>query len=240
MVRFEDVAFRYDAGPEILRGLSLHLESGSFHDLFGPSGAGKSSLLRLIYLAQRASSGRVSLFGRDVAGLTRSERALMRRKIGVVFQDFRLLNHLTTVENVALPLRIAGQRGAQIRRDAEELLAWVGLEEHFAALPPTLSGGQQQRIAIARAVISRPSLLLADEPTGNVDDRIGLRLLRLFGELHKMGTTVLIATHSEPMITRFSHPLLQLADGAVTLSPAGELPAGVSSAGNGAFEGSVA
>ena len=139
----------------------------------------------------------------------------MRRKIGVVFQDFRLVNHLTALENVALPLKIAGQRADQVREHVSELLSWVGLADFLDAYPPTLSGGQQQRVAIARAVISRPSVLLADEPTGNVDDRIAMRLLYLFEELHRNGTTVLIATHNEALARRFDQPILRLRDNSV-------------------------
>ena len=217
LIRFEDVALRYGAGPEILRNMSFHLEPGSFHFLAGPSGAGKSSLLKLMYLAQRPSSGRARLFGRDVATLTRRETALMRRRIGVVFQDFRLLDHLTALENVALPLKVSGQREDKVHRHVAELLAWVGLADQVHAFPPTLSGGQQQRIAIARAVVGRPSLLLADEPTGNVDDRIAVRLLYLFEELNKLGTTIVIATHNESLVSRFSHPVLHLSAGEVQM-----------------------
>ncbi len=215
MVRFEDVSLRYDAGPEVLSRVYFDLDPGSFHFVAGPSGAGKSSLLRLMFLAHQPTSGRISLFGRDVAGLDRNERAQMRRRIGVVFQDFRLLDHLTVVENVALPLRVTGQRGAKIHTHVTELLSWVGLADQLEAYPPTLSGGQQQRVAIARAVIARPSLLLADEPTGNVDDRLAVRLLYLFEELNKLGTTVLIATHNESLVARFKHSVLRLEDGAV-------------------------
>src|SRR3546814_3556881 len=195
LFRSEEVVLRYGNGPEILKRVSLQLDPGSYHFLVGPSGAGKSSLLRMMYLAQHPSAGRVALFGRDVAGLSRRETSLRRRRIGVVFQDFRLLDHLTARENVALPLRIGGQSGARADKarsgkEVEELLAWVGLADHMDALPPTLSGGQQQRVAIARAVIGRPSLLLADEPTGNLDDRMAVRLLYLFEELNKIGTTV--------------------------------------------------
>ena len=220
MVRFEDVAIRYESGPTILHDVSFELDPGSFHFIFGPSGAGKSSLLRLMYLARQPTSGRISLFGRDVGGLSRSERALLRRQIGVVFQDFRLLDHLTVLDNVALPLRIGGKRSDRIRKNVSELLAWVGLADHLDALPPTLSGGQQQRVAIARAVVARPSLLLADEPTGNVDDVMGMRLLYLFEELNKMGTTVVIATHNDTLVSRFRHPVLRLRDSEVALDPA--------------------
>jgi cell division transport system ATP-binding protein len=220
VVRFEEVSLRYDAGPEILSRVSFELDPGSFHFVAGPSGAGKSTLLRLMFLAQQPSDGRLSLFGRDVAGLSRDDRALMRRRIGVVFQDFRLLDHLTVLENVALPLRVTGQKGQKIHEHVAELLTWVGLAEQLNAYPATLSGGQQQRVAIARAVIARPSLLLADEPTGNVDDRLAVRLLYLFEELNKLGTTVLIASHNESLVARFNHPVLRLKDGVVTLERA--------------------
>ena len=216
---------RYGDGPEILKRISLQFDPGSYHFLVGASGAGKSSLLRMMYLAQHPSAGRVALFGRDIAGPSRSETALMRRRIGVVFQDFRLLDHLTARENVALPLHISGQAGARSAKDVEELLTWVGLADHMDALPPTLSGGQKQRVAIARAVIGRPSLLLADEPTGNLDDRMAVRLLYLFEELNKIGTTVVIATHNESLVERFRHPVTRLRDGeAVDLAPGAARP----------------
>ena len=219
MVRFQEVGLRYNVGPEILRDVNFNLEPGSFHFVVGPSGAGKSSLLRLIYLAQKPSEGRISLFGREVEGLSRRESALLRRRIGVVFQDFRLLDHLSALENVALPLRVAGQPDDKVVSHVSELLSWVGLADHLSALPPTLSGGQQQRVAIARAVIARPSLLVADEPTGNVDDRIAVRLLYLFEELNRLGTTVVIATHNEALVSRFTHPILKIKDGEVDLLP---------------------
>jgi cell division transport system ATP-binding protein len=222
LVVFDKVLLRYGAGPQILHEVSFALPPGSFHFLVGPSGAGKSSLLRVMYLALRPSSGRVSLFGRDVGGLARREIADLRRAIGVVFQDFRLLDHLSALDNVALPLRIAGRRAAEAQRNARELLAWVGLGDHLDARPATLSGGQQQRIAIARAVIARPRLLLADEPTGNVDDRIGVRLMHLFEELNKLGTTVVVATHNDSLVARFRHPQLRIDKDILRLVPAGE------------------
>ena len=217
MVLFENVGVRYGAGPEILRGATFTLAPGSFHFLVGASGAGKSSLLRLMYMALRPSSGRVNLFGRDLDGLRRREIPLLRRRIGVVFQDFRLLGNLSALDNVALPLRIAGVRESQVRQHVTELLHWVGLADHVGAYPATLSGGQQQRVAIARAVIARPSLLLADEPTGNVDDSIGVRLMYLFEELNKMGTTVVIATHNERLVSKFQHRQLRVETGTVRL-----------------------
>lgn len=213
MIRFQNVGMRYGVGPEVLHDVNVALAPGSFHFLVGPSGAGKSSLLRLMYLAHRPSRGLITLFDTDIATAPREQLADLRRKIGVVFQDFRLLDHLSVLDNVALPLRVADMPERQVRDYAEELLAWVGLADHMQARPATLSGGQKQRVAIARAVIRRPRLLLADEPTGNVDDKIALRLLYLFEELNKLGTTIVIATHNESLIARFGHPQLHLEDG---------------------------
>jgi cell division transport system ATP-binding protein len=222
VVRFENVGMRYGMGPEVLHDLTFTLEAGSFHFLTGVSGAGKSSLLKLLFLAHRPSRGLITLFGRDVATLPRRALPTMRRKIGVVFQDFRLLDHLTALENVALPLKVAGARAAKVLEHVAELLRWVGLEKHIHARPKVLSGGEQQRVAIARAVINQPSLLLADEPTGNVDESIGMRIMYLFEELNRLGTTVVVATHSETLLTRFKHPRLLLDDGELTIqSPPG-------------------
>ena len=213
MVRFEHVGMRYGAGPEVLRDVSFALEPGSFHFLTGPSGAGKTSLLRLLYLANRPSRGVINLFGRDIVTAARKDLPALRRRVGVVFQDFRLLDHLSTLDNVALPLRVAGTPESQVRSHVRELLNWVGLGDYLDARPSTLSGGQQQRVAIARAVIGRPKLLLADEPTGNVDDSLALRLVFLIEELNRTGTTVLIATHNEHLIARFRHPVMRLEAG---------------------------
>ena len=213
MVRFENVGMRYGLGPEVLRDVSFTLEHGSFYFLTGPSGAGKTSLLRLLFLGHRPSRGLITMFGDDVSAASREELANLRKKIGVVFQDFRLVDHMSTRENVALPLRIAGARDAEIAEPVAELLEWVGLGEKLDALPPTLSGGEKQRLAIARAVIRRPRLLLADEPTGNVDRSNGERILRLFEALNQLGTTIVIATHDDRLIGRYSHPCIQLVDG---------------------------
>ena len=213
IVKFENVGLRYGLGPEVLQDVTFSLAPGSFHFLVGPSGAGKSSLLKLIYLALKPSRGLISLFGRDIATTPRGELPAIRRRVGVVFQEFRLLNHLSAFDNVALPLRVAGARKGDIQKHVVELLSWVGLKDHLDARPPTLSGGQQQRVSIARAVIARPKILLADEPTGNIDDRLGMRLMYLFEELNKLGTTVIIATHNNQIVERMGYPRMHLDEG---------------------------
>lgn len=213
MIRFEHVGLRYGIGPEVLSDVSFTLDPGSFHFITGPSGAGKSSLMSLMYLGRRPSRGLVTMFGHNINGMTRDELAPIRQRIGVVFQDFRLMRHLSVFDNVALPLRIQGKPEKEILSNVEELLDWVGLGDHLKALPSTLSGGQQQRVAIARAVITRPRLLLADEPTGNLDDAIGYRLMNLFEQLNRMGTTIVIATHSMQIMDRFNHRKLVLDNG---------------------------
>ncbi len=216
MVRFENVGMRYGMGPEVLRDVSFELAPGSLHFLTGPSGAGKTSLLKLMFLAHKPSRGLISMFGHDIATTSRAELPALRRRIGVVFQEFKLLEHLTTSENVALPLRVMGRAEADYRDDVEELLTWVGLGDRMKANPSTLSGGEQQRAAIARAVVGRPSLLLADEPTGNVDPEMGQRLLRLFVELNRLGTSVLIATHDRGLVERTAAPELIIRNGELT------------------------
>ena len=228
MVRLENVGMRYGTGPEVLRDIYLDLAAGSFHFLTGASGAGKTTLLRLIYLAERPTRGLITLFGEDVSRLKRRSIADLRRKIGVVFQDFRLLGHLSTFDNVALPLRVAGVAEDRVRKNVTELLDWVGLADKLNARPATLSGGQQQRVAIARAVIARPQLLIADEPTGNVDDMMAMRLLRLFEELNRFGTTLVLATHSETLATQRKHARLRLING--ELFEEAEAPAGTDDA----------
>jgi cell division transport system ATP-binding protein len=213
LIRFENVGLRYGLGPEILRDLSFHVDSHSFQFLTGPSGAGKTSLLRMMFLLLKPTRGLITIFDRDTATLAKDSRATLRRRIGIVFQDFRLLDHLTTYENVALPLRVLGREETSYRAEVIELLHWVGLGERMTALPPVLSGGEKQRAAIARAVIARPQLLLADEPTGNVDPNLGQRLLRLFIELHKSGTAVVIATHDIALMDEFDARRLVLHDG---------------------------
>ena len=213
ILRFSGVSMRYGRGPEVLSEVSLSLPRGSFHFITGPSGAGKSSLLKLIYLAARPSSGGVRLFGEDVARLEARDLPRIRRRIGVVFQDLLLLDHLSAFDNTALPLRIAGHKASEYRGDVAELLAWVGLGARMDALPPTLAGGEKQRLAIARAVVNRPEILLADEPTGNVDHDMALRIYRLFVELNRLGTTVIIATHDQDLVARSGRPVLHLDKG---------------------------
>jgi len=212
-VHFENVGVRYGMGPEVLRDLTFSIEPNSFQFLTGPSGAGKTTLLRLILLSVKPTRGLISLFGEDVSRISKDDLTGVRRRMGVVFQDFRLLDHLTTYENVALPLRVQGKEEASYRAEVVELLRWVGLGDRMHMLPPVLSGGEKQRAAIARAVIARPQLLLADEPTGNVDPNLAQRLLRLFIELNKSGTTVVIATHDISLMDQYDSKRLVLHEG---------------------------
>ncbi|MGA3402227.1 MAG: ATP-binding cassette domain-containing protein [Acetobacteraceae bacterium] len=218
MVRFDRVGLRYgsaggQAGPEVLHDLSFNLPGGAFRWLLGPSGAGKTSVLRLMYLDIRPSRGRLNVLDTDIGTAARGVLPRLRRRIGVVFQDFRLLSHLSAFDNVALPLRIAGRPEGQIRADVTEMLRWVGLARKHEVRPPELSGGEQQRVAIARSVIGRPSLLLADEPTGNLDDVQAERLMQLFKELNRLGTTVVVATHNDALVARHPATALRLENG---------------------------
>ncbi len=199
-------------GPEVLKDISFEIEPRSFQFLTGPSGAGKTTLLRLILLALRPTRGLVTVFGQDTSRIDKGELTALRRRMGIVFQDFRLLDHLTTYENVALPLRVQGKDEASYRAEVVDLLKFVGLGERMHVLPPVLSGGEKQRAAIARALITRPDLLLADEPTGNVDPSLARRLLRLFVELHHFGTAVVIATHDLALMDQIGARRLVLGD----------------------------
>jgi cell division transport system ATP-binding protein len=215
VIQFENVGLRYGLGAEILRDLTFKVAPHSFQFLSGPSGAGKTSLLRLLFLSLKPTRGLITLFDHDTAALSQDSLAVLRRRIGVVFQDFRLLDHLSTFENVALPLRVIGRREESYHDEVAELLSWVGLGERMWSLPPVLSGGEKQRAAIARAVIARPQLLLADEPTGNVDPQLAQRLLRLFIELNKSGTSVVIATHDIALMDQYDARRLVLHDGRI-------------------------
>jgi cell division transport system ATP-binding protein len=218
LVRLENIDKRYDGGPEVLRGVTVTFEAGGFYFLTGVSGAGKTTLLKLIYLAERPSRGTVTLFDTDTAAADRETRSALRQRIGIVFQDFRLVGHLSVRDNVALPLRIAGAPEREIRENVPELLGWLGLADKGDLSPATLSGGEQQRVAIARAIVRRPDLLLADEPTGNVDDEIAMLLVRVFERINRLGTTVLIATHDSLFARQFAHRRLHLDKGMLTVA----------------------
>jgi cell division transport system ATP-binding protein len=213
VVRFEHVGLRYGLGAEVLRDLSFDIGASSFQFLTGPSGAGKTSLLRLLFLSMRPTRGLVNLFGHDVSLLDKDGIAGLRKRIGIVLQDFRLLDHMTTYENVALPFRVMERDEASYRSEVIDLLHWVGLGHRMDALPPIMSGGEKQRAAIARAVIARPRLLLADEPTGNVDPTLARRLLRLFIELNRSGTAVVIATHDIALMDQYPARRMVLHEG---------------------------
>jgi cell division transport system ATP-binding protein len=213
MLRLEHVALRYGKGPEVLRNVNLTLQQGEFVFVTGPSGAGKTSLLRMLALLHMPSAGRLTMFGEDVAQLRRDRLAAVRRRIGMVFQDVRLIDHLSAFDNVALPLRINGGQGEQIGSVVSEMLTWLGLAEVVHARPSALSMGQRQLVSVARAVITRPNLLLADEPTSNMDGRLARRLMHLFTQLCKLGTTVVLSTHSEDLVERYPHSILRLVEG---------------------------
>ncbi len=219
VISLENITLRYSRkGPDVLKNVSLEVPKGSFCFLTGHSGAGKSTLLKLMYLAHSQTSGTLKLFGDDVTKIPKAKMPFLRRKIGVVFQEYGLINHLSAFDNVALPLRIAGYKEKEVKEYVTDLLDWVGLKDFINSKPTVLSGGQQQRISIARAVINRPSILLADEPTGNVDDDLAVRLLRLFEELNRSGTTIIIATHSEWLVKRFNkYPRLHINEGKLTV-----------------------
>lgn len=213
MIHFENVGLRYGMGPEVLRDLTFDIPKRSFQFLTGPSGAGKTTLMRLLFMSLKPTRGLIRMFDRDISVIPADELPLLRRRIGIVFQDFRLLDHMTTYENVALPLRVRGKDESSYRSDVIELLKWVGLGERINVLPPVLSGGEKQRVAIARALIDQPEILLADEPTGNVDPPMAQRLLNLFTELNRLGTAVVIATHDLSLMDRVNARRMILSDG---------------------------
>ena len=223
IVEFDRVGLRYGTGAEVLRDLEFRLAQGAFYFLTGPSGAGKTSLLQLLYLAQRPTRGRMTLFGAELTNAPREALPAFRRRIGVVFQDFRLIRHLSAFDNVALPLRIGGASEEEVEGPVREMLAWVGLADRASARPQTLSGGEQQRVAIARAVIGRPELLIADEPTGNVDAAMAERILHLLTAMNRLGTTVIVATHDLGLVAATPGAQLVRLEKGVLVDPTGAL-----------------
>jgi len=223
IVQFDNVGLRYGTDREVLSDLSFTLYPGSFYFLTGASGAGKTSLLKLLYLAQRPSRGAIRMFGNDAITMPRERLPGLRRRLGVVFQEFRLIPHLSAYDNVALPLRIAGAADRDLDKPVRDMLEWVGLADRIDSRPATLSGGEQQRVAIARAVIGRPELLVADEPTGNVDPDMAVKLLRLFEALNRLGTTVLVATHDVHLLQKVPDSLIMRLDKGRLSDPTGAL-----------------
>ena len=243
IVKFDNVGLRYGTDPEVLSNLSFTLYPGSFYFLTGASGAGKTSLLKLLYLAQRPSRGAIRMFGQDLVTMPQGRLPELRRRLGVVFQNFRLVPYLSAFDNVALPLRLSGTDEKKVVKAVGDMLDWVGLSHRAHAIPAQMSGGEQQRVAIARAVIARPRMLIADEPTGNVDPEMALKLLRLFEALNnRVGTTVVVATHDVHLLKKVPDSLImrlnkgQLSDptGALRYPPRPSGSAGGSTGGGGA------
>lgn len=219
MIKLENISFKYPQSKTLtLDNISLDLEQGSFHFLCGPSGAGKTTLFKMLYLELFPSSGSFQVINNKVSSQNRTQMTDLRRHMGIVFQDFRLLNKLTVWENVALPLSILGELSSQQKQAVNDILDWVGLKHKLNEHPNKLSGGEKQRVAIARAVVNRPKILIADEPTGNVDAEMGKRIMHLLCELNKHGTTVLVATHDQNLINTFKYPKIHLENGKIDLS----------------------
>jgi cell division transport system ATP-binding protein len=223
IIHFDNVGLRYGTDREVLSDLSFTLYPGNFYFLTGASGAGKTSLLKLLYLAQRPSRGMIRMFGADAITLPRNRLPALRRRIGVVFQDFRLVSHLSAFDNVALPLRVSGVAERDLAKPVADILDWVGLAGRLDARPATLSGGEQQRVAIARALIGRPDMLVADEPTGNVDPEMAIKLLRLFEALNRQGTTIVVATHDVHLLQKVPDSLIMRLDKGRLSDPTGAL-----------------
>lgn len=220
IIDLQNVAVGYDNREDVLQNVYFSLLPGSFTFITGKSGAGKTTLLNMLYLIKKPRKGMLSVFGNNINFSNRDTLALLRQKIGVVFQDFRLLEHLSVYDNIALPLRVRGMNEKEIYKRVTELLQWVELHKSIYKICASLSGGEKQRIAIARAVINRPEILFADEPTGSVDAEIADKLMRLFVELNKVGTTVVIATHNEQLTSSYNYPRIILSNGTAKLYPA--------------------
>jgi len=210
MITLSHIGLRYSGGPEILSDFSLTIEEESFHYLTGPSGSGKTSLMRLLNIEKIPSRGDIHFFGKDLSKTNRNNRALMRQKIGVIFQNFRLIPTLSVYDNIALPLRLHGIKDKDIKQEIHAIAKWIGLHDYLKVKPVFLSGGQQQRVAIARAIITKPKILLADEPTGSLDDEMGEKIMMLFEELNKKGTAIIVATHNKKLIKQFPHPQIKM------------------------------
>jgi cell division transport system ATP-binding protein len=219
MITCYHINLTYPASAQVLKDVTFKLRPGGFHFLTGASGAGKTSLLNILSLHQRPTGGRLIMYGKEVLSLQRDILPMVRRRIGCVYQNYQLLDHLTVAENIALPQKISGKNKEDYMPKIEELLHWIHMEQYKDALPPTLSGGEKQRVAIARAVINNPSIILADEPTGNLDPDLSKKVMHLFESLHQLGTTVLIATHDKSLIKEFNYPVFHLEDGIVKEKP---------------------
>ena len=210
-ISFANVGAKYDGGREVLSDVSFNIRSGAFYFLSGASGAGKTTLLRLIYQLHKPSRGQIKLFGRPTENMSRNEITDLRHKMAIVFQEYSLLSHMTVFDNIALPLRVRGISDAKIKKLVAKVLEWVGLAKYADANPKSLSGGQQQRVSVARAIITQPAILLADEPTGNLDDENASRLMELFIQMNKMfGTTIILATHSKKLMDTYKFPQIRI------------------------------
>ena len=220
IIDLQNVSVGYERSGDVLQNVYFSLLPGSFTFITGKSGAGKTTLLNMLYLVKKPNKGILKVFGNNINFSNRDTLAELRQKMGVVFQNFRLLEHLSVFDNIALPLRVRGMGEKEIYKRVTELLQWVELHKSIYKVCSSLSGGEKQRVAIARAVINRPEILFADEPTGSVDSEIAGKLMRLFVELNKVGTTVVLATHNEQLTSSYNYPRITLADGSAKLYPA--------------------
>ncbi len=222
VISFANVSANYENGNDVLLDVSFNISNGAFYFLTGASGAGKTTLLRLIYQLHKPSTGQIKLFGQDCESLSRNDISLLRHKMAIVFQEYSLISHMNVFENVALPLRVRGFPGDKIKKLVTKTLEWVGLGKYADAYPKELSGGQQQRVSVARAIIIQPSILLADEPTGNLDDENASRLMELFIQMNKMfGTTIILATHNQKLLETYKFPVIRVENHHVAFSGTG-------------------
>lgn len=221
VISFANVSVNYGNGQDVLSDVSFNISDGAFYFLTGPSGAGKTTMLRLIYQLHKPSSGTIKLFGHDCKKLSRDDISALRHKMAIVFQSYSLISHMTVFDNVALPLRVRGIPNEKIKKLVTKTLEWVGLGKYADAFPMELSGGQQQRVSVARAIIVQPAILIADEPTGNLDDENATRLMELFVQMNKVfGTTIILATHNKKLIENYSFPIITIDNHHVTFNSA--------------------